>query len=187
MTQQTSNLNSLINVGLVPDPPDSIQNEEVKGIYTVLMQGINNIIRYIEQYCGVTQKDITQWSYLLPSDTILTANLRRLYVKANVALSYGHFVNLYNSGAILEAKKADSSIPLLAHGYMNVGSGVAAGDFCEVILMSGLVLISGVVRGTSYYLAPNGLISNTPGTKKQFVGFGVATDTLCVCIDTAAF
>lgn len=187
MAQDSSSINSLINLGIPQDAPDSIKNPEVRSIYYTFMQSINNLIRYVEQYCGVTQKDITQWSSLTPSDTILPQNLRRLYVKANVALSYGHFVNLYDSGTALEARKADSGIPLVAHGYVNVATGAAAGDMTEVIVMEGLVTIAGVVRGTSYFLAPNGLVANAPGVKKQFIGFGVATNLLAVCIDRSAF
>ena len=187
MPTQTNDLNSNINLGLTQDPPDSLTTTDGKSIYYTFVSAFNNLIRNIEQFCGATQKDITQWGLLTPSDTILTYNLRRLYVTANVDLLYGNFVNLFDSGTALEAKKADSGIPLLAQGYVNVAGGVLAGNPVEIILFEGLVSITGVVRGTSYYLAPNGLISNAPGATKQYVGFGVDTDLLCVCIDPGAF
>jgi len=182
-----NDLNSNINLGLVQDPPDSIKTPEGRSIYVLFIAAFNNLIRYIEQYTGITQKDITLWSLLTPSDTILTYNLRRLYVKAAVNLAYGNFVNLYNAGADLQARKADSGVPLLAHGYISSTETIVAGDFCEVILFEGLVSIGGVVRGTSYYLAPAGAIAAAPGATRQFVGFGVATDLLCVNIETTLF
>lgn len=183
MAQQNTSLNSLINVGLGASIPENITTPDGRSIFATMIQVVNNLIQFIEQYCGVTQKDITQWSTLAPSDTILAANMGRLYPIANVALSYGQMVNLFNDGTQLSARLADEAAVRRCHGYCNVAGGVAAGAYCEVIIINGLVTILGVVRGSTYWLANAGLV--TAVASNQVIGFGVATNTLAVAIDTS--
>jgi len=182
MAQQSTSLSSNINVGLRSDVPETITTPDGKSIYSTMIQVINNLIQFIEQYCGVTQKDITQWSTLSPSDTIVSPNMGRLYVIANVNLSYGHMVNLFNDGTQLSARLADEAAVRRCHGYCNVAGGVLAGQFCEIILINGIVTITGVVRGTTYWLGNAGLI--TAVASNQVIGFGVGTNTLAVAIDS---
>lgn len=182
MAQQSTNLNSAINAGLPSSVPENITTPDGKSVFSTMIQVVTNLINAIEQYCGVTQKDITQWSTLAPADTIVAYNMGRLYVRATVALSYGVMINLFDSGAELQARKADEGAGRRCHGYMNVPGGVAIGDFCEVILINGLVQIIGVVRGSTYWLANNGLI--TAAASNQVIGFGVATNWLYVAIDS---
>lgn len=182
MAQQSTNINSLINTGLGSSVPETITTPDGKTIYSTLIQVINNLVQFIEQYCGVTQKDITQWSTLTPNDTILTANLNRLYPKFSANASFGNMINLFDSGTELSARLADEATVKRCHGYCNVAGGVLAGGFGEVIIIGGLIGILGVVRGQTYWLGNAGLITAAGGN--QVIGFGVATNLLAVCIDS---
>lgn len=125
-----------------------------------------------------TQSELSEQNQL---GTVLTQNLRKIYVLAPSALSYGKMVHLILSGGKIAAEYADSSTNTKpAHGIVNQPLGIAAGEYGEVVLIEGSVRgISGAVFGTYYYLSTNGDVQPVQptggGTIRQGVGFGLGT------------
>jgi hypothetical protein len=183
-------LSSNINLGLPAQVPENFTQPEVIAAVRLLITSINNLLRGVEQYTGITQKDSTLWSLLTPLDTILKYNLGRLYVLAGENLSQYHFINLYDDAGTLKARKAtsyDGAAPRKAHGYCNQDGGALNGTFTEVIIGQGIVQINGVNPGQDIYLSTSaGLASVTPDTTaghlEQHLGFGVGGTNIVVDI-----
>src|SRR2546430_7524269 len=171
-------INSLINLGLPDKSPDGVKDPEVRAVYEFIIRAFNSFQRGIEQFSGITTKDITQWSQLQPSDTLFRQNLGRFYVLANEAIAAGAFVNLLNVAGVCKVQNANS-IGKPAHGYCNVAGGVLAGNFTEIILGQGMLAIGGVNPGDALYLSNNpGLAALAhdvaDGRIAQYLGVGVA-------------
>lgn len=188
MAQINQNINSVINLSLPVAPPEIFTNPQVVAAVKMYINGTNTLLRAIEQYLGVTQKDIALWQYLQPADTLLAHQLNRLYVVAGEALSFGSFVNLYNDAGTLKARKGNSTTYLKpAGGFCSVVGGAALGDVTEVILGAGILPIIGIAPSQSIYLSTTGGVASvTPDTAaghlEQFLGFGIETDVAYVCI-----
>lgn len=191
-----ANINSLINLGLADSVPELYEKPTEKSLYLLIVQTAQNILTNIEAYCGITQKPMTQWANLAASATLRRQNLGRLYISATEVITYGGFVNLHNNAGILSARNANSSTGRRTHGYCNVRNsqqtGMAIGQFGEIILSQGLIPIAGVVIGTEYFLSPvNGQIQVGPdvtaGHIEQYIGIGVDTNLLYVDITTGSY
>ncbi len=171
-------INSIIDLGIPDKPPDGVQNPEVRAVYDFVIRIANAFHRGIEQFGGVTTKDITQWPQIQPSDTLYRQNVGRFYVIAKEAIAAGAFVSLMNDGGICKVQNSDS-LGKPAHGYCNIPGGAIAGNFTEVILSQGLLSIGGVNPGQAIYLSHvPGVASIVPdvavGRIEQFLGIGIA-------------
>ena len=178
MAQNPNVLNSQIDLGLPDTPPDGIKTPEVRGVYEFVINSINNLVRAIEQFVGITTKDITQWSQLIPTDTLLRHQAGRLYVTASENIAFGAFINLHNNAGVLNVRNSDS-LGKPAHGYCNISGGVLAGARTEVILSQGILPIGGILPGQAIYLshvlgAPSTVPDVAAGRTEQFLGIGVA-------------
>src|SRR5882762_9674957 len=91
---QNQLINSLMDIGIPDKAPDGVKDPEIRAVYEFVIKAINSLHRNIEQFNGVTTKDITQWPLLKPSDTLLRQNLGRLYIVAKENINAGAFVNL---------------------------------------------------------------------------------------------
>lgn len=195
MSQPSSTYNSLIQLGLPASVPDNLTNPEIVSAYKILSSGILNLLRAFEQYGGVTAKDVTEWDYLSPDDTILVSNLYRLYVKASENLNYYDFVNFHNVAGVLNVRKAtsyDGAAPRRAHGFCNIAGGVLSGNKTEVIVKTGIIPITGILPGQEIYLSTTaGVASLTPDTTaghlEQHLGTGIASDLAFIDISTGTF
>lgn len=194
--QPSAQISSIINIGLGDSAPDSFKQPESISLYTIIVQGLQNLLGNIEAFCGITQKPMTQWSLLSPSATLRRQNLGRLYVVASETISYGSFVNLFNSGGVLTARNSNSSAAKRAMGYCNVNttqqSGMAAGQYGEVILGQGIIGIGGVNPGDLLFLAPSaGTIQIGPDTTaghiEQFIGIGIGINLVYVDINMGSW
>ncbi|SRR5258706_968005 len=171
-------LNSQIILGLPDRAPDGIKNAEVRELYEFVIAAFKNLQQGIEQFNGITTRDITQWPQSKPSDTLLRQNLGRFYVIAKEILAFGAFVNLVLDAGICKAQNSNS-VGKPAHGYCNIPNGATAGNFTEVILSQGILAIGGLNPGQAIYLSNvNGVASTVPdvaaGRIEQFLGIGVA-------------
>lgn len=178
MPQNPNVLNSQIDLGIPDTPPDGIKNPEVKGVYEFVINSINNLVRSIEQFGGITTKDITQWPQLVPTDTLLRHQAGRLYVVASENIAFGAFINLHNNAGVLNVRNSDS-LGKPAHGYCNIPNGVVAGARTEVILSQGILPIGGLLPGQAIFLSHVlGVAATVPdiaaGRIEQFLGIGVA-------------
>lgn len=175
---QNQLINSLIDLGIPDKPPDGVKDAEVRAVYDFVIKSINNLHRAIEQFGGVTTKDITQWSLLKPSDTLFRQNVGRFYVIAKENIAAGAFVNLVNDAGVCKAQNSNS-VGKPAHGYCNIPTGATTGNFTEVILAQGLLAIGGVNPGQAIFLSNvNGAASTVADTGvgriEQYLGIGVA-------------
>jgi hypothetical protein len=188
------NVNSVININLPSSVSDGFNDPEVKGIADQVALTFNNLLGELEKYLGITQKDITTWNNLGPSDTLLTHQLRRLYVVASENILLGDFINLHNVAGVLNARKANGAAGNVkpARGFCSTAGGIAAGAIGEVILQSGIVAIAGVVPGQDVWIsATPGLAGGAAlvgaGQLEQYLGTGVATNLVFVNIAMGAY
>ena len=95
---------------------------------------------------------------------------------ANVALSAGNFVNLYNNAGVLTAQLADCSTGLPADGY--VLAAVAAAATGTVYLNDqNTAAGTALTPGTTYYLSTAGGISSTAPTTAAYISQVVGKTT----------
>jgi hypothetical protein len=185
MAIQSINPASLINLNLplVPESDDPKLTAELFKVYNAL----RNLNIGVMLYTGAIPRDPSEWSYDLPTDTILTQNLNRLYGQATEAIAYGALVNVYDQGAGVRGFRNATATGILkrAHGICNVVGGVALGAYTEILIGNGLCTsVGGLVIGTEYYLslAAGGLIQNAPpvgvGNIAQHVGYGLGAALL---------
>lgn len=187
-------INSSINIGLPASVPENFQNPEVRALYELMSTVISNFHKTIEQYVGITQKDITLWSSLQPTDTLLRHQAGRLYTIAGENLSAGHLINLYADAGLLKARRADAAAGLVkpCHGYCSTSGGILSGETGEFILSQGILAISGVTVGQLLFLSTTpGLatasVLSGAGQLRQFIGIGVATDLAYIDIATGPY
>lgn len=173
--------NSIINLSLPAIAPDGFTNPEVKAAVELFLSGLNNMLREFERYVGATQKDVTLWSSIVPSDTLIRHQAGRLYAVADENIIVGDFINLVNSAGILHVRKANGAAGLVkpTDGYCSTAGGVALGAIGEFILSQGILAITGILPAQRVYLsATPGLAGITPltgaGQLEQFIGVGVA-------------
>lgn len=168
-------------IGQFPEVEDPRLFTGLLPLYTA----INQIQAGLTQYCGIAQQVHDIWGQLPASRTVFPENHHRLYVPASEAIGYGSMVNLYNNAGTLNARNAnatDNTKP--CHGYCNeAGGNAGAGAFTEVIVLSGMIITSGLTPGTRYFLSTtNGLITATApvaaGNISQVIGFALSATEL---------
>lgn len=193
MAESPSTYSSNIQIGLPGSTPENLIDPQVVTTYRILSGAILNLLRALEQYGGVTQKEETQWSFLTGVDTILLSNLTRFYTIAGEDIDRYQFVNIYDDGGVSKVRLAtsyDGAAPLQAHGFAN--SGALTGERLEVMLQFGVVPVSGIVSGDELYLSNTpGAVSNTPDTiaghLEQHIGVGIANDLAFISITMGSF
>lgn len=176
-------VNSVINLNVPASAGDLYSEPEVKGLADLVVNAFTNLLSELERYSGFTQKDITLWNSLTPSDTLLKHQLGRLYVVAGENLAFGDFVNCYNDAGTLKVRKANGAAGLVkpARGFCSTAAGILTGNKGEVILSQGLLAIAGLLPGQAIYL------SNVPGQAaiaplvgvgdlEQYIGYGIANN-----------
>lgn len=185
----TTPTNSVINLNLPATAPDGFDEPQVKAAVELFLAAQNNMLREFERYSGITQKDMTLWSSLLPTDTLLRHQLGRFYVTASEALLFADFINIHNVAGVANVRKANAANGLVkpARGFCSTVGGVALGAKCEVILSQGLLAVAGVNPGDVLFLSVvpglGTLIAPTGGGQlEQFLGVGVATNLVYVDI-----
>lgn len=177
-------INSVLNIGIPALTPDQFDEQpDVKAAVELFINVFNNLQQLLEQYGGFTQKDITLWSSLKPSDTLLAHQPRRLYAKAFGNIAYGDMVNVFNNAGVMNVQPADAAAALVkrAHGFCSTSAGVLTGNRGEFIIGEGLVTLAGVNPGDVLFLSaagvPGKVVANVPpvavGQLEQTLGFGV--------------
>lgn len=164
---------SLVDLGIPALPGDNVSREMFDEFYR-LYNAINQLHKGLVQYTGMVQIDPAKWSVITPANTLYAGNLRRLYVKAGAALSYGDTVNLYNVSGVLQARKAvASSGSTYCNAICSTLGGIASGEYGEVILLEGLLQgLAGLTPGVQYYLHPStsgAFTATRPSTAGQII------------------
>lgn len=188
-------INSVINLAIPAQVPDDFQTPEVRAAVALAIGGIQNLHRYLEQYLGVSQKDITIWSSIVPSDTLLRHQLGRYYAVASENIGYGDLINIHNTAGIANVRKANAAAGLVkpARGFCTTTGGVLSGARGEFILSQGILPLAGINSGDAVYLSAAALGGYTTvapvgaGQLEQFVGVAVATNLLYIDISMGSY
>lgn len=187
-------VNSEVNLNLPGSTPDVFQNPEVRQLAELLINAMTTFLSEFEKYVGATQKDITTWSSLIPSDTLIRHQAGRLYVVASEAIAFGDFINLHNTAGVLNIRKANGAAGLVkpAHGYCSTAAGIALGARGEVILSQGRQIISGVLPGQAIYMSTTPGLATTAalvgaGQLEQYLGVGVANNLAYIDISLGQY
>ena len=160
----------------VPDTQDPKLTEALQPIYNALFAIYNDFV----YSCGAISPPSSEYERLVanPDNLLQPQNLNRLICTAKENLAFGSMIALEDVAGVVKAKLAKGgTTPIRAIGYCNTPGGVLAEDKCEVIVVAGLLAVSGATVGTVYYLsAAAGSISTAAPTSGlvQWVGFGVA-------------
>lgn len=191
---QNLQINSLVNLFLPAASPDSFTDPQVKAAVDLYLTGFANFLRYFEEFTGATQKDMTLWTSLLPSDTIISGQHRRLYGKASENLAFGDFINLVNVAGVLNFRKSNGAAGLVkpAHGWCSTIGGILIAETGEVILKSGLLAVTGLLPGQAIYQSATPGLAGTvalvgAGQLEQFIGIGVASDLAYIDISMGSY
>lgn len=188
------NTNSVVNLNVPAIAPDGFTTPEVRAAVELFLNGFNNFLRSFEQYVGATQKDVTLWPFLVPSDTLLRHQAGRLYGVAGEVLANGDFVNIYNNAGILNFRKSNGTAGTIrpAHGYCSTSGGIGIGAIGEIILAQGILAVSGILPGQPIYLSTSaGLATTTAltgaGQLEQYIGIGVANNLAYIDISMGQY
>lgn len=173
---------SKIQTGL-PDLPDDTVDPKLYDDLLILHRAIKNIVLYVGRYAGIDAPTPDIWSGIQYVDTILTANLNRLYPVASVPITAGQIVNLFNSAGNLRARLAVATgAATMAHGIAMTSA--AAGEQFEMYWLRGYVdTIGGMTIGTVYWLSTvAGAIQNVApavvGQIQQQIGLALTSSQL---------
>jgi len=168
---------SKIILGLPSLPSDSLP-KELWDDFKIVYNAIRNLAEGVSVYAGVDDVDPSEWADSPFRDTILTANLTRMYPIATVPIIAGQIVNLFDNAGSIDARLASASSALtLAHGVAMTSA--AAGQRIHMQwLRSYINNIGGMVPGILYWLSPTpGAIQNIPptvvGTIRQPIGLSI--------------
>lgn len=98
----------------------------------------------------------------------------------------GELVNIYESGGILTARKANAAAPLYAYAFVSTTAEVLAGGTGEVTVIGLNLFLTGLTPGATYYLSDTpGEVSITPGANAQIVGIAYSDSILFQNFGTA--
>ena len=187
-------VNSQINLGLPQNAPEGFVDPQIRAAVELYLQVMNQLLTALETFSGITQKDVSLWNSLQPTDTLLRQNTGRFYLIAGENLSLGDLINLYDDVGVCKARKANAASGLVkpANGYWNVSGGTLLGAFGEAILSQGIIGVPGILSGQAIYLSTTpGTASITPptgaGQLEQYIGVGIANDIAYIDIATGPY
>ena len=157
----------------------------IKGYIEQISNSILQLQSYIEQYCGITQKQGSTWASYSPVDTLREHQVNRLYLKAGEAIAYGAAVSILNVAGTPVFQNANATdATKFAVGFCSTIGGIPANAYGEVIVLRGIITgVSGLTPGVRYFLnTVNGQIVNAEpngvGNISQFVGIALGTNIL---------
>jgi hypothetical protein len=186
MSSTNSQYTAPVDFRISQTPPDDIP-PEYRTTFTQLYNSIQQIIRTFTNNCGIAMQPSNLWDGLDgSSSTLLAGNLNRFYVTASEDLEYGVAISLTQEDPVRAKLATAGGVP--AHGFCTTPGGIVNGAVGEVQLHSGVVNISGLLPGASYFLSTTtGLVSPTPpaspGLISQFLGVAINSTTLFFFIE----
>lgn len=164
----------------LPDLPNGLKDAEFK-LVAPLYMALNNLSKGLAALNGQVTYDASELSIQSQIIGLQPQNLFKVYAKATAVLPYGAIVNLHLDAGKIGARLADCSNDTKpAHGICNVSTGLAIGEYGEIIVSYGYTGgITGTNVGEIYYLSTGGLVTNvrpTPAPKiVQAVGIGLGS------------
>lgn len=171
---------SVINFQL-PLSPDSKTPPAILSAINPLYAAMQQIFLALTNNCGISSQPVNLWSQFAtqaPDQTVLAANMGRVYLTPSEDIALGAAFSLWNNAGVFSARNANATNNTKpADGFCSTPGGLLAGVVGEFILARGMVSINGVVAGTRYYLSTvNGLITAVApvaaGNIEQYLGVG---------------
>lgn len=167
------------NIGSgLPVYPSGLSDKDAS-LVAPLYSALDNLSQKISYLTGNTEYTPSELLGLDKLDGVRIGAYNRITVVAAENLPYGTLLNLFLSGGIIQAQRADSSVAgRQAHAVCDTGGGLGVGAIDRVLFMTGRTEgISGSVFGDTYFLGTAGSVTNVaPGGPafKQIVGIGLA-------------
>lgn len=178
--------NAPIDFRITRNPPGGIVDPVVNQCLTDVYDFASATIATLITYCGVGTYDVVYWPLLAtdPGQLLFEGNLNKVYCIANVAITAGQYINLFNVAGVLQARLATgAAIGTQADGYCNAD--VAIGAVGEFIMSRGNNNHrTGLVVGQRYWLnvaTPGSIRTTAPiaaGNVEQYLGIAVSTTEL---------
>lgn len=142
-----------------------------------IRQALKNLQSILDTYTGALGEEPVYWNQVAPASWNRIANLNRTYAQATETIASGATVNFYNNAGTLGVRNANATAAGKPVHAWATGA-VASGAYGEFIVQGVCHLITGLTIGTTYYASNTaGLISATPGTISQKVGYALGTST----------
>lgn len=160
---------------------------EVAKAVAPLYAAMQQVIQTFVNNCGIGPQANGFWEQIAAQaidSTVLSQNLRRVYMKASETISFGAMVSQHNNAGVLSMRNANATNNTKpVDGFCSTPGGVAAGVAGEFILSTGIVSITGLTLGSRYYLSTtNGLITAVApvaaGNIEQYLGFAISATKL---------
>lgn len=180
--------NSAVDFRVAQTPPDNL-DPKIRAALVEVYQVFQTIIQAILTNTQAAPLLITEQALVAaeaPASTLLSGNLRRLYVIAEETLSFGMMISLHNVAGALRARKANATNNIkIADGFCSTPGGILIGEVGEVQLSTGIANIAGLTVASRYWLSTtSGLVSATPavaaGNVEQLIGIAITTTQLYV-------
>lgn len=176
-------MNYLIDSGL-PTYPAGLSDKDAS-LVLPLYRAVNSLSQKVSVATGNIQTPTSEMPLTDQLDQLLSHRTNKVKVRAAEAVGFGQLVNLFLTGGVIEARLADATTTSKpCHGICDVVTGLAAGQWGEIIFMSGRSQgIAGSVFGSKYYL------STTPGAVQLFApgGGGNLVQIVGVGLGSAGF
>jgi len=183
-TNETGSYYSSVNF-LIPQSPPADLSTELQSALSQIYLCLQQVIQCFVNNCGISSQSPSQWSSFAGNgNTILRSNLGRFYVTAAERIAYGAAINIFALNGTTYVRNANATDNTKScMGFCDTAGGIVANSVGEVIIGSGLVSLSGLTVGTSYYLATVGgyITSGRPsssGNIEQYVGFAISQTQL---------
>lgn len=169
---------SSINLQL-PEVPDAVLKPELALAISPLHYSIHALHKGVSFATGTWQPSAAEFPTIVPQQSLLAGNHRKIYLVAAVAITAGQLI--YINGAGQAALSSTAVLGTIARGFCV--QSVAAGATGEFVLFEGLLAIAGATAGTRYYANDAaGTIGVAAGTVPQLVGIGVAANLIYIRI-----
>lgn len=164
----------------LPSTPVGLKDADAS-LVSPLYLAANSLAQQISVLTGNVEYNQADLAAIDQLVSVSNTSSNKLYVKADVTLPYGALVSLTINGGRLGAKLADATIlTAQAHAICNMPSGIPAGSYGIVLLMTGRCAgVSGTVLGSTYYLSTAGTMQlsspTADGVLNQIVAIGLGS------------
>lgn len=180
MVASNTYYSSVVNFQL-PLSPDPKIPPAILAAINPLYGAMQQVFITFTNNCGISSQPVNLWEQFAtqaPDQTVLAANMGRVYLTPSEDIAFGAMASLWNNAGVFSARNANATNNTKpADCFCITPGGLVAGVVGEFILSCGMVPINGVVAGTRYYLSTvNGLITAVApvaaGNIEQYLGIG---------------
>lgn len=180
--------NSAIDFRVAQNPPDNL-DPKIRAALVEPYQVFQTLIQAIitnTQAAPLIVSEQAAVATQAPASTILSGNLRRLYVEAEEDLSFGMIISLHNVAGDLRARKANATNNTkIGDGFCSTAGGILTGAIGEVQLSTGIATIGGLTIASRYWLSTTSglIVAAAPvaaGNIEQLIGIALTTTQLYV-------